>query len=393
MSDKQLFNLDSVVGNITGKAAQAIEELKEVDTLLNEIQKADRTLSNSDLDRISKNAFSLAAKYGRNVTDYLNAVLDASRAGYRNADEIAELSLTLQSACDISADLAAQYILTADQAFALNGSVAEISRTLDGACSITDRHTVSMTQLAESLSAVSAQAAASQLDLGETTAALATMLSVTGQSGTEIGSAFSTILMYLQQMTGGLNGEQIDTKALKDYESACKNLGVSLSEVKNGSVQLKEPMQVLKELSAAYASLNETDQKRTGLLDAFGGASSQSEALDALLKNYGLYEEMLKDYAGSTGTLASDAAQAAETWEGSLNRLSTTWNETVGNLLDSDAVVAAINGLNSLLSVIDGITDKTNALGTVGILSGLFMNAKGIGGHISPVVTVPRPLF
>ena len=384
MSDKQLFTLDSAVENITEKAKQAIEELKEVDTLLNGIQKADRTLSRSDLDRISQNAFALAAKYGRNVADYLNTVLDASRAGYQNADEIAELSLTLQSACDISDELAMQYIIAADKAFALNGSVKDLSKTLDGACSITDRHAVSMTQLAEGLSAVSSQAAISQMDLSETTAALATMLSVTGQSGTETGNAFSSILMYLQQMTGEINGETIDTKALKNYERACKDLGVSLSEVKNGAVQLKDPMQVLKELSEAYASLNGTDKRRTSLLDAVGGSSSQSEALDALLKNYGLYEEMLQDYAGGTGTLAAEAAKAAETWEGSLNRLSATWNETVGNLMDSDAIIAVVNSLNSLLSVIDGITDKTNILGTAGILSGLFMNAKGIGGQYHP---------
>jgi len=51
--------------------------------------------------------------------------------------------------------------------------------------------------------------------------------------------------------------------------------------------------------------------------------------------------------------------------------------------VDSDAVAAAVNGLSSLLSVIDSITEKTNVLGTAEILSGLLMNAKGIGGHIS----------
>lgn len=125
--------------------------------------------------------------------------------------------------------------------------------------------------------------------------------------------------------------------------------------------------------------------RRTGLLDIFGVDSSQSEALDGLLKNFGLYEEMLQDYAGGTGTLAAEAAEAADTWEGSLKRLSAIWNETVGNFLDSEAVSAAVNSLSTLLSIIDNITDKADLLTTAGILSGLFMNAKGIGGHINPV--------
>lgn len=379
MSIRQLFTLDSAVEKLTGKAKQAVEELKEADTLLHEIQKADRSLSRSDLDRISQNAFDLAAKYGRNVNDYLNAVLDASRAGYRNAEEIAALSLTLQSACDISSGLAEQYIRTADSAFELDGSVRELSKTLDGACSITDRHAVSMTGLAEGLSAVSTQAAASQMDLDETTAALAAMLSVTGQNGSEAGNALGGILMYLRQVTGEINGKEIGTEDLENFEKACKNLGVSLSEVRNGTVHLKEPMQILKELSEVYASLDGTDPKRMGLLRVFGDSSSQSESLDALLGSYGLYEEMLREYADGTGTLASQAAKAADTWEGSLNSLMATWNETVGNLVDSDAVVAAVNGLNSLLSVIDSITEKIGVIGTIGLGTGFHTGLRNTG--------------
>lgn len=379
MSENKLFDLDSAVEDITDKAKQAMEELKEVDTLLHEIQKADRSLSRSDLDRISQNAFDLAAKYGRNVTDYLNAVLDASRAGYKNAEEIASLSLTLQSACDISGELAGQYIETANSAFGLNGSIRELSQTLDGACSITDRHAVSMTELAEGLSAVSTQAAASQMDLNETTAALAAMLSVTGLNGSEAGSAFGGILMYLRQMTGEINGEEIDTKALKNFERAYRSLGISLTEMQNGTTRLKEPMQLLKELSEVYTSLGETDPKRTSLLNAFGDNPSQAEAMDALLNNYGLYEEMLQDYADGTGTLASQAARAADTWEGALNRLTATWNETVGHLMDSDAAVTAVNSLDNLLSVVDSITGKIGIISTIGLGTGLYTGLKNTG--------------
>ncbi len=385
MNIENLFTIDSAVDTITDKTRQAVTELKEMDALLSEIQKADRSLSRSDLDRIAQNAFDLAAKYGRNVTDYLHTVLEASRAGYKNAEEIAALSLTLQSACDISEELAGQYLMAADNAFQLNGSVEELSRTLDGACTLSDRHAVSMTELAEGLSAVSSQAAASGLDIKETTSALAALLSVTGQSGAETGNAFGNILMYLQQITGEVDGKEIPAEALERFRNACTGLGVSLQEMKNGAMQLKEPMQVLRELSEAYVSLAETDAGRTGLLDVFGTDSSQAEALDGLLKNFGLYEEMLQDYAGGTGTLAAEAAEAADTWEGSLKRLSAIWNETVGNFLDSEAVSAAVNSLSTLLSIIESITDKADLLTTAGILSGLFMNAKGIGGHINPV--------
>ena len=379
MNIENLFTIDSAVDTITDKTRQAVTELKEMDALLSEIQKADRSLSRSDLDRIAQNAFDLAAKYGRNVTDYLHTVLEASRAGYKNAEEIAALSLTLQSACDISEELAGQYLMAADKAFQLNGSVEELSRTLDGACTLSDRHAVSMTELAEGLSAVSSQAAASGLDLRETTSALAALLSVTGQSGAETGNAFGYILMYLQQITGEAGGKEIPAEALERFRNACTGLGVSLQEMKNGAMQLKEPMQVLRELSEAYVSLAETDAGRTGLLDVFGTDSSQAEALDGLLKNFGLYEEMLQDYAGGTGTLAAEAAKAADTWEGSLNRLSAVWNETVNHVADSKEIISVMDSLNSLLTVIDKLSEAAGSLNTIAILGGGLLGAKNLG--------------
>lgn len=345
MADKKLFSFDLILSHLTDRAKQAVTELKEINSLLSELRRADHTLSKTDLKRIGDNAVDTAGKYGKNVSDYLSAVLDASRMGHKNAEGVAELSLALQSACDINADLAGQYLLAADQAFAMNGSVKELAATLDGACSLADRHAVSMSDLAEGMSAASAQAAASGMDIREATAALAAMLATTDLSGTEAGNALAGLLVHLQQMSG-------------------------------------EPMQLLKELSGAYTALGKTDIKYTALFDAVSSNTFQSEALDALLQNYGLYEEMLQDYADGTGTLASEAAKAADTWEGALNRLSNTWTDTIGNLIDSDAVTAIVNTLNGLLSVIEKITDNTNTLGSAGALSGLLMYTKGIGEHI-----------
>lgn len=351
MADKTLFSLDDILSHITGKAKQAAAELKEVSTLLAQLQKAGNTLATSDPGRMMNNAFDTAGKYGKSVTAYLSSVLEASRMGLENAEGFAELSLALQSACDISADLAGQYLLAADQAFAMNGSMKELTATLDGACSLADRHALSMTALAEGMSAASTQAAASGMDIRETTAALAALLAATDLSGTEAGNALAGLLMYLQQITGELNG----------------------------AASLAGPMQLLKELSEANTALDGTDTKRTTLFDAINDTPFQSEALDALLQNYGLYEEMLQDYADGTGTLAANATKAADTWEGSLNRLSNKWTDTIEKLTDSKSIAAAIDHLSGLLAVIDSLTDTLGSLNTLSLLGGGLLGAKNLG--------------
>lgn len=270
-SFKTWLSASSVVMLVVSKTKEAVTELKEIDTILTEISKTNDKLSKSDLKNIGNNAFETASKYGKKATDYLSGVQEASRAGYENAENIAELSTAAQGAGDMTAELANSYIIATDKAYGMEGSVQKLTQTLDGANEITNHNAVNMTELAEGMKVVGSQAASSQISVEETTAALGTLIAVTQQGGSQMGNAFKGILMNLRQVTGEVDGEEIDQESLTKYEKACEALGVSLSEVKDGAVSLKEPMQILKELSAEYTKLDKDDAKRANLLSAIGG--------------------------------------------------------------------------------------------------------------------------
>ncbi len=355
---------------------QAVSELKEIDTLLNEIGRSNTGLSSSDLARIGNDSFDTAGRYGRKAADYLSEVRDASRAGFENASGIAELSLAAQEAGDMTAGLASQYIAAADKAYSLGGSVEKLTEILDGSHHIANQNAVTMSDLAEGMSAVGSQAASLGVAADETTAALATMIATTQQDGTDTAKAFHTILLYLRQVADEEEG--ITAEGLAKYEDACSALNVSLKETRNGVTSLRDPMEVLGDLADEYAKLDFSDSRRTDLLDAVGNAQS-ADALNAILGNYDMYEKMLQEYADGTGSLAAEAEKMADTWEGSLNRLSNTWTDTVGNIVDSDAVVAAVNGLNSLLSVVNHVTDSLGPLGTAGLGAGMLAGVQNTG--------------
>ena len=230
------------------------------------------------------------------------------------------------------------------------------------------------------MSVVGSQAASSQIKINEATAAVGTMIAVTQKSGRETANAYKGIVMNLQQVTGDVgDGENIiDTESLTKYEEACAKLGVSLKEVRNGVVSLKEPMQIIKELSAEYTKLDKSDVRRANLLSAVGG-KYRANALNALLENYSLYEKMLDDYANGMGSMAEEAEKTANSWEGSLKRLSNTWTDTVQNVADSDAIIAAINGLNGILSVVNNITEAFGSWGTIGAGIGIAASIKNVG--------------
>ena len=355
----QWVSVSSAIMSVVYSAKQAVSELKEVDTLLTEISKANDKLSSSELARIGDDSFDVASKYGKSATDYLSGVQEASRAGYDNAEGIAELSVALQGAGDMTDELANSYIIATDKAYGLNGSVEALRNVLDGANKITNENAVNMTELAEGMSVVGSQAASSQMSVEETTAAIGTLVAVTQQGGSEMGNAFKGILMNLRQVTGEVEdgGDAIDESSLTKYEKACNDLGVSLSTVKDGVVSLKEPMQILKELSIEYQKLDESDARRANLLSAVGG-KYRANALNAILENFSLYEEMLQDYANGNNSMAIEAEKTAKSWEGSSTRLYNTFVDTIGNIANSDAIITIINSFNSLLSVVNDVTSS-----------------------------------
>lgn len=358
------------------KLKDAVSELKKMDTLLTQISRTNDRLSRSDLADLGSSAFRAAGRYGMNAADYLAAFQEASRAGYRDARGMAELALAAQNAGNLTAELAERLLSATDQAYRMGGSVSELTKVLDGLNHISGRNTLDMTALSEGMAGLGSTAASLGVDASQAAAALGTLITVSRQSGSEAADTFKTILLFLGQITDAEEG--ITVKGLRQYEAACKALNVSLYETKDGIRSLRDPMGILEELAAAYNRLGEDDTRRSSLLDPLGDSAS-AEGLDALLSRWDTYEAMLQQYADGTGSLAADAEKTANSWEGSLNRLSNTWTETVGNLTDSDAIVAAINSLNGLLNTVNKFTGTMGSLNVLSIIGGGIAGAKNLG--------------
>lgn len=375
----QWLSVSSVVMLLVSKIKNAITELKEVNSIMTEISKTADQLSKADLSKVENTSYKTASKYGKKASNYLTGIQEMYRAGYENAEDLAELSTLAQAAGDMQADLANDYLIATDAAYKLKGNTEALNEVLDGQNYITNRNALSMQDLAEATKIAASQSASSGIAVDKATAAMGTMIATTRQGGDVAARAWKGILMNIQQVEGEVeDGEIIDAESLSKYEAACKALGVSLKEVKDGVISLRDPMKILEELSNAYTSLDESDARRANLISAVGG-KYRGNQLNALLENWSLYEKMLKDYAAGSGSALEEAMKSANNWEGSMNRLGNTFTKVVNNIVKSDAVIAGTNGLNSLLSVIDKVTSKLGSLGTIGLGAGLFAGVKNTG--------------
>jgi TP901 family phage tail tape measure protein len=274
---------------------QAVQELKNIDTLLTEISKTS-DMTASQLKKLGETSFGTANKYGATVEGYLEGVREMARAGFGDQSEsMAEVSILAQSAGDLTADLANEYILATNAAYKLGGNEQKLTEILDGQNQVTNRNAVSMADLAEATKIAGAQAGFAGIEANELTAALGTMQATTQQGGSVVGRTFRALLMNIQGIKGEVaDGDIIGEEDLSKAEKAAADLEVQFKYLEDGIWKLRDPMVVLEELADKFVALEEGDARGSALIAALGG-KFRGTGVTALLSNWETYEKILAD--------------------------------------------------------------------------------------------------
>ncbi len=359
------------VGNYFGlafvavnKFRQSLNTLKTNDTILTEVSKTSE-MTKQQLKELGDEAFKVASKYGQVSGNYLLAVQEMARSGYETlSKELGELSLLAQSAGDMTAEMANNYLLATDAAYKYGGSVEKLNAALDGANFISNKNSANMTDIADAIRVSASFTANAGVAIDELTAAEATMIATTKRSGSEMGRAFRSIVLNLQQVSGEFDGEVIDEEQLKKVEARCHSLGVELEYMKNGIVTLRNPMEVLKDLAEVYNSLPDNSADKQGLISDIGG-KYHANALSSLLSRWDLYEKMLKEYSQGTGSALEEANKTADSWEGRLAQLQNSWDSFVNSLTGKNVVKGGISFLDNTIQAFEKLTDTIGTIPTI----------------------------
>ena len=338
------------------------QELINIDTYLTEISKTSNK-TKAELASLGAEAGNAVKKYGATISGYLEGVQEMSRAGYNQtgeAEALAELSILAQSAGDVTAEVANQFLIATDASYKFSGNVVELRKVLDGANGITNQYAVNLTDIASGMSIAGASASQFGVKVDQLAAAIGTMNAVTQLGGETSARAFRYLLSVLSKTTGDIDGEIIDTDSLNKAESALAGIGVRMTEVVNGATQLRNPMETLKETAAALNDMASTDVRRANVLNALGGVNRQS-SVAALLSNFDMYEKMLSTYSQSAGSTEAEALKTAESIQGRLNNIATTVTQIFANMAESDTIRGVLSIFEKILSVIERITSLGNS--------------------------------
>lgn len=363
----QWLSVSSGIMLLISKTREAVSEIKELDNILTEISKTS-DMTSQQLKQLGMDAYDAASKYGRTASDYLLGVQEMARSGFygEKGSAMAEQSLLAQSAGDMNAELANNYILATNAAYKLNGEADKLNAVLDGQNSITNKNSVAMADMATAMSEAGTVASSYRVSIEDLSAMIGTIESVTKLGGSEVGNAIKAILINLQNVT---SDKIVDT---------LNNANASMTEFVNGAEKLRNPIDILRDLAKTFNQLDEDDPLRAEILTNIG-QKYHAAKLGALLQNMDMFDKMLVDYSEGTGSALEESNKSAKNLTGTLNKLSNSWTEFVNNIINSDGLKAGVNLLNKLVEGATSLTSKLGSLGTIGTIGGAIAGAKGQG--------------
>lgn len=350
----QWYIIGQLVSASVASFKEAVEELKNVDSELVSIQKV-MGASASEMDRLSQKAYQVGSSLGVAASDYLKSVTQWAQAGYGSlSDELGELSVMTQKVGDVDQATANQFLLSVDAAYKYQGSIESLKRVLDGANEISNNFATSVEKLAGGMGIVSSLAAQAGMAVEETAAAIGTITSVTQESGNSAARALRALILNIQGETeleiDEVTGERWTEEEINKTADAIKNLNVATREYKDGVLQLRNPMEVIGEISEKYREGLISEVQLQELVSSLGG-KTRSNQLQALISNFDMYEDQVETFINATGSADRELDIYLNSWEAKANRVKNGWVQLVDNMQTSDISKKLLDIANSLLEI------------------------------------------
>lgn len=346
--------VNAAVATVKRSFVEAIRTMKQVDTEMTAIQKVTGNTA-AEMEKLGNTAYEAASKYGVAVTDYLESVGTFAKAGYKEmSEDMAELATKTQLVGDVTSDIANQFILSADAAYKMKGNVEELNDVLDKANEIENNYATSIQKMAEGFPIVANVASMANMSIDELMAALGTITAVTQESGTKAATALRALILNIigdteTEIEDGVSWTKDEINSLND---ALWIYAEDAMKAAQASGKLVDPMQAIASLSKAYKD-GLLSQAELASLESNLGGKLRTNQLDALIKNYDMYAEMLEKVANSAGSADKEVSIMLNSWESKTNILKNKWTEFISHLTDTDLIKGALDGLIKFVEALD----------------------------------------
>lgn len=316
----------------------------------------------SEVKGLANDYADLALAMGKTVkeisavnTELLRQGLTIEESG-RRLDTVIKLSATGQ----ISTDEALKVVTTAVNA--MQESHVKAADVLLRASNISAS---SVEQLGEAFTKTASSAYATGMSIEETTGIIATMLEVTQEGPSQLGTSLKTMLARFSRVneeTGEFNDE------LNDVQRAVESVGVSFI---NADGQIRSVYDILSDLSEIWPTLEKNQQS---YIATTGAGVRMQNRFFAIMNNFDRVKTITEEAGKSAGTTEKAYVTYLDSVEAASNRTQAALERFWINSINSEHVSMFYDAITAIINLMD----KIGAL-NIAIIAGMGWIVKTTG--------------
>ena len=363
--------------NLTKRAiSEAANHIKSLDTVMNGIAiVTDMTTADlwNQVDAYSK----VAQTYGTSIQGAYEVSKIYYQAGYDTADVMTLMNETLKLSKISGLDYATttDYMMTALRGFKLE--MEDASRVVDVYSNLAAHTAVSQQELAEAMTRTASSMESVGSTFEETSSMIATMVAVTRESASNIGSAMKSIASRYGELTknpAGFQDLEGEEYSFNKVDQALQSVGISMKDT-NG--QFRSFTEVILELSDVWNDLTSVQQRY--IATQMAGNRQQSRFL-ALVSNGDLLRENLENALNSEDVGTLQALEYLDSLQAKIEQVQVAYQQFYTTIGIEDAWKSALGWIKN---IIDNLNSLPKVFGKIPVSAGI-----AIANLISVIKTV-----
>lgn len=363
------------------------QNVLDVDTAMTELYRI-TDLTSEQYDKLYSKMTSSAKEYGSSLAEIINSTADWVRLGFdsNNALRLSEITTMYQHVTDLDNTTAVDNLVTAykgfqDQLLELtnNDEAAAIELIADIYDKLGNEFALSAANVGSGLSKAASTLQMAGNSIQESAAMLTGITEVT-QDPDKAGNALKILSLRLRGMKGDLEalGEDVDenVESLSKMQTQVLNLSHGRVNIFKDDGSFKSTYEIMDNIAEIYYDL--TDTNRADLLETIAGKNRANDVA-SLISNWENVEKALVAATNAEGTAAEEQEKWIQSLQGHLEQLGAAWESLSNNFLSSGFLKGLVDGLTSLVNIIDVVMDKFGVMPVlIGAIS-MALSFKGIG--------------
>lgn len=321
----------------------SISIIVDVDTRLTNLKKV--MSEETDFARIMDTARVSAERFGKTLSEVLDAYTEFARQGYKEQDliNLGDAGLITSNVGEISSARAAEYLTSAMVQY--NMATKDSMKVIDAWNNVSNKNATTVEKLAAGMAKAGATASAFGVDMDSLNAIIGTVTAATKQSGNEVGNFVKSVLPRLLGQPA---------------QDALASLNIKFMDEKTGD--MRNVVDIYGEVAEKVQ--NVTKAEKMAVMEGLAGKMHISR-MTAMIDHWDMYKKMVDESRNSEGSAASENEKYMKSLQARIALMKVSLEEialSLGKAFLTEGFVQALEVIKTLSHAFVGVSNVVGGL-------------------------------